>query len=212
MDLINPFEDVVVFGKAYRNVWPVESAQTIAAIVPTGRHVSHANDLSVTRNSRGGGGRATRLEVYRGKKRGLRQGPFGKGLDADPFAKGLFGGGKKAAQVKRGLEMATRPTYTKDMEHVTMPLRRQSGGPSIRRRPMIDPNSPMANKGGRINPGGDTTPRPTATGPADYGHHPMSVKAYSNAEVNRRMGIAKRRNQPFNSSIPTASKSGRKIS
>jgi hypothetical protein len=63
MDLINPFEP---FGKAA--TWPPQSSTRLRALVPTGAHVGHANDLSVTHNSRGGGGRATALEVYHGHR------------------------------------------------------------------------------------------------------------------------------------------------
>ncbi|HEY5787496.1 MAG TPA: hypothetical protein VIT65_22250 [Microlunatus sp.] len=70
LDLVDPFAEVVVFGKAYPVAWPPSSAKSVKALVPTGRHVSHANALHHTRNSGGGGGKATRLERYTGKKSG----------------------------------------------------------------------------------------------------------------------------------------------
>lgn len=76
MDLINPFEEVVVFGKAYPVAWPVASATQLKALVPTGKHVGHGLRLSHTRIA-GGGGKATRLERYtRGKKvsKGIAEG------------------------------------------------------------------------------------------------------------------------------------------
>ena len=88
MNLINPFEETVVFGKAYPVAWPVERAQTLAALVPTGRHVSHANALSVTRNPRGGGGRATRLERYGRRK--VSKGSVAQGLSMAGGAKGVM--------------------------------------------------------------------------------------------------------------------------
>lgn len=72
MDLVNPFEEVVVFGKAYPVAWPVQSASSVAALVPTGRHVGHGNDLTHIRRKRTGG---SRTKVERFTKR------------ADPFAK-----------------------------------------------------------------------------------------------------------------------------
>lgn len=68
--LVDPFSEVVVFGKAYPVAWPPQGAASVKALLPTGRHVSHANRLSHTHNSSGGGGKATTLERYAGKKSG----------------------------------------------------------------------------------------------------------------------------------------------
>lgn len=77
-NLVNPFEEVVVFGKAYPVALPVPSSTTIRALVPTGGHVGHGNDLKVVRNRKGKGGRATKLEHYRGGHAKQGMGPFGK--------------------------------------------------------------------------------------------------------------------------------------
>jgi hypothetical protein len=83
--LVDPFSEVVVFGKAYPVAWPPQGATSVKALLPTGRHVSHANRLHHTHNSRGGGGKATTLEHYTGRKSGgrtkLQQ--FGKGSVAE---------------------------------------------------------------------------------------------------------------------------------
>lgn len=127
-DLINPFEEFVAFGKAYPIAWPPQGAKVLTALVPTGKHVSHANDLSVTRNSSGGGGRATKLERYtRGR---VKKGSPTQGL--------FMAAGQKGA----------------------MPLR-----------------------------------NPAGTAPA----------------TSLRARLYNKRNKPFNSSIPTASKSGQRI-
>ena len=67
-EIVNPFE------KAFKpDPDTGDKVKILQALVPTGRHVGHANDLKVVRNKRGGGGRATRLEHYRSsKKRGRR--------------------------------------------------------------------------------------------------------------------------------------------
>jgi hypothetical protein len=90
--LVDPFAEVVVFGKAYPVAWPPPGATSVKALLPTGRHVSHANALLHVRNSRGGGGKATRLEHYTGKKSGGRATSLvhvKKGVSEDPFEKGL---------------------------------------------------------------------------------------------------------------------------
>jgi hypothetical protein len=77
--LINPFEEVVVFGKAYPVALPVAHSTKIRALVPTGAHVGHGNKLVVVH---GGGPKITRqqLQTYHGHGRGLSEGPFGKSL------------------------------------------------------------------------------------------------------------------------------------
>lgn len=77
MDLINPFEP---FGKA--ETWPPQRSTRLRALVRTGAHVGHGQDLSITRNSRGGGGKRTGLEVYRGRKSkvGKASGSVARGL------------------------------------------------------------------------------------------------------------------------------------
>lgn len=83
MDIVNPFEELVVFGKKL----PLEpvSSTIIGALRPTGRHLGHANDLG---HFTGGtqGGPATRLERYTTSPKGLRQGPF-KGSVSQPKTK-----------------------------------------------------------------------------------------------------------------------------
>lgn len=61
--LVNPFEEVVAFGKAYPVALPVQRAVRVRALLPTGAHVSHVNDLHVIRHS-GHGGRRAGLEHY----------------------------------------------------------------------------------------------------------------------------------------------------
>jgi hypothetical protein len=61
--LVDPFAEVVVFGKAYPVAWPPPGATSVKALLPTGRHVSHANALLHVRNSRGGGGKATKARA-----------------------------------------------------------------------------------------------------------------------------------------------------
>ena len=56
MELIDPFSKGIESPRV----------RIIRALVPTGRHVGSANDLSHTHNSRGGGGKATALEHYKG--------------------------------------------------------------------------------------------------------------------------------------------------
>lgn len=75
--LVNPFEEVVVFGKAYPVALPVSGSTRLRALVPTGAHVSHDNKLT---HVRGGGPTITRqqLQRYTTKTVGHRQGPFGK--------------------------------------------------------------------------------------------------------------------------------------
>lgn len=79
--LINPFEEVIVFGKAYTVVEPIPRSTRIRALVPTGGHVGHGNALG---HYRGGGPAITRtqLQTYNGNGKGLRQGPFGKALQS----------------------------------------------------------------------------------------------------------------------------------
>jgi hypothetical protein len=78
--LINPFEEVIVFGKAYPVALPVPSSTKLRALVPTGAHIGHANDLQVFH---GGGPRIPKqaLQRYTAKPVGLRQGPFTKAAD-----------------------------------------------------------------------------------------------------------------------------------
>ena len=137
MDLINPFDEVEVFGKAYPVAWPVQSATPVAAVTP--RAKGHGLRLVRVKNSSGGGGKATRLEHYKIKPRGLRQGPFSKG------------------SVSEGLRMA-------------------------------------AGAKGVIPVGERNAIVPTGTG-----------------RLGGRQLIGRLRNKPVNSSIPTASKSGRRI-
>jgi len=77
-NLVNPFEEVVAFGKAYKVALPVPGATRIRALVPTGGHVGHGNALTHVRHGSGGGRNATKLEVYRHTPKGQRSGPFGK--------------------------------------------------------------------------------------------------------------------------------------
>lgn len=88
-NLVNPFEEVVVFGKAYPVALPVPGAKVIRALVPTGSHVGHGNDLKVVRNGKGKGGRRAGLEHYTAKTKGHRMGPFGKAAGGNSVANGL---------------------------------------------------------------------------------------------------------------------------
>lgn len=74
--LINPYEEVVVFGKAV--ALPVPSAVRIRTPnLNSGSHRGNALALVRIRNARGGGGPATALEHYTTSTKGGRQGPFG---------------------------------------------------------------------------------------------------------------------------------------
>jgi hypothetical protein len=67
MSLVNPYEEVVVFGKAYSlDAGPKfgTDVRIISALLPTGRHVSQANNLLHVHNSRGKGGPATALQRF----------------------------------------------------------------------------------------------------------------------------------------------------
>jgi hypothetical protein len=75
MDLVNPFEPV---GKAAAT--PPQSAKVIRALVPTGRHVGHGQDLKVARGPKSPAS-GTLLEHYRGKKTKQVPGPFGKSVE-----------------------------------------------------------------------------------------------------------------------------------
>ena len=80
--LVNPFEEVVAFGKAYPVALPVARAVRVRALLPTGGHVSHANDLKVYRGRRSGGP-ATKLEHY-------SKGDIQTGLKMAAGAKGVM--------------------------------------------------------------------------------------------------------------------------
>ncbi len=85
LDLINPFEEMVIVGKRYKVAVPVPSSHVIPARTPIGSHVSHANALKVVRNSKGGGGKATRLERYTARSSGGKKGVHvKKDLGDDP--------------------------------------------------------------------------------------------------------------------------------
>jgi hypothetical protein len=76
-NLINPFEEVVVFGKAYPAVYPFSAAKSIGALHPTGSHVGHGNKL-VHITGKATSPQGTGLRRYTTKPTGLRVGPFGK--------------------------------------------------------------------------------------------------------------------------------------
>jgi hypothetical protein len=61
---------MVIVGKRYKIAVPPQTSHVISARTPTGSHVSHANALKVVHNSKGGGGKATRLERYTPRKGG----------------------------------------------------------------------------------------------------------------------------------------------
>lgn len=86
-NLVDPFNDVVVFGKAYPVVEPVPRSVRVAALLPTGRHVGDANKL---------------VHVHT-KVRGHRQGPFGKSVSKGSVADGL----KMAAGAKGVMPVRT---------------------------------------------------------------------------------------------------------
>lgn len=75
MDLINPFEEPMSFGKAATT--PPQSSTTIRALVPTGRHVGHGQDLTHVRGPKSPAS-GTLLEHYRGKKTKQVVQPVGK--------------------------------------------------------------------------------------------------------------------------------------
>jgi hypothetical protein len=72
MSLVDPFSEVVVFGKAvgrsgdgkYRVVWPPASATSLRSLVPTGRHVGTANNLVHVHGVKTKGRNANSLEHY----------------------------------------------------------------------------------------------------------------------------------------------------
>ena len=162
MDIINPFEELVVFGKKL----PLEptSSTVIRALRPTGRHVSHANALTHVRG-RADGGPATRLEHYTTTPKGLREGPFsgsvsqpktkllevkgsGKGFRTGPFKKSLattlgsrtlVGRGvlkpvKIASKVPAGPSASLKPTRSIGALPIGKGMRRNSNIPSGARR------------------------------------------------------------------------------
>lgn len=73
LDLINPFEEVVVFGKRFSVVDTTQNVRVIRALVPTGPHIGHGNDLKVVHGPRSGGRKAG-LERYTGGHGGGRHG------------------------------------------------------------------------------------------------------------------------------------------
>jgi hypothetical protein len=250
MDLVNPFEEVVVFGKAYPVAWPAQGASGVKALLPTGRHVAHGNDLKHVHNSRGSGGPATRLEHYRNSKggggrasrlvhhgsrksgqpkalerthhtpRGFRTGPFKKAFDEVTIEKGLFNFGRKAkraAQVKRSLSMAAggeqqtarglqmaanqkgvMPRTGRTGENVVAPSRygQMTGEP----RGEIGSRLPLTSRYYRHFQKSALAPRGV-----------LPLRSAGGARPAGPLTGAVRRNQPVNSSIPTASKSGRRI-
>ena len=74
-NLINPFEDVVVFGKAYKTSFFPQSSSRSAALVPTGKHLGHGNRLGHFRGT-GVSPQGTGLRKYTTNVVGLKQGPF----------------------------------------------------------------------------------------------------------------------------------------
>lgn len=81
MDLVNPYEELVIVGKRYKVAVPPQSSTVIRALTPTGRHVSHANKLGHWSGPHSGG-RATRLERYTAKgQRGSGVLRVGKSLE-----------------------------------------------------------------------------------------------------------------------------------
>lgn len=97
-NLVNPYEEVVVFGKAYPVALPVPRSTTIRALVPTGSHVGHGNALVHVRNSKGGGGRATKLERYTGSSTKKSS------KDISPVAKKGFEGRSITAGLNRSIQ------------------------------------------------------------------------------------------------------------
>ena len=96
--MLNPFEEVVVFGKAYStlNVTSGTNVSVIRALVPTGGHVGHGNALTVVRNRKGHGGRRPGLEHY------------SKAFSI-PRIKGVKGVKSADAGVKRSLALVNNP-------------------------------------------------------------------------------------------------------
>lgn len=79
MQLVNPYEETVVFGKAYPVAWPPPGATRIRALVPTGSHVGHANALHIAHGKGSHGGPATKLERYSKAAGFLMRGPLREG-------------------------------------------------------------------------------------------------------------------------------------
>lgn len=143
-NLINPFEEVVVFGKAYPVVWPAQGSTRVAALVPTGKNVGTANNLGHWKG-RATGGPATKLERYTTKPRGQRQGPFGKAA---------------APSVQNGLKLiagAPKATLPSGRGAATVPSARIKPRPSVQnglrmvRDMKVNSNMPDgARAGGRL--------------------------------------------------------------
>lgn len=103
MDLLNPFEERVLFGKAYPLAPEFGSnVRVLRALVPTGRNLGHGLDLKHVSGPRSGGP-ATRLERYRGK----HTGGVGKAF-------GLTRAGKQAKGAANAVrQIQTQPKATK---------------------------------------------------------------------------------------------------
>lgn len=103
---VNPFEEVVAFGKAYpRSVVHGTDVQRVRALVPTGRNVGHANALTHVKRKAKVSGRATRLERYTGGGISQRVGPFGKAAGAS-----VENGLKQIAAIPRPKSVPAAPT------------------------------------------------------------------------------------------------------
>lgn len=98
MYMVNPFEETVVFGKAYPVAWPPPSSTRIRALLPTGAHIGHANALHVVHSSAHSGGPATRLERYtKGKVKKGAAGEAWRGMSGFERANAVVGGASLAA-------------------------------------------------------------------------------------------------------------------
>lgn len=120
-NLINPFEEVVVFGKAYSVVKAdgmPESTHVRSGSPKThiGRHVGHGQKLGHFVNSKGGGGKKSGLERYTGKHASQRVGPFhGKHLNMHTkFGKAFMTHipGQNLNRIKSAKTMMPKPPHS----------------------------------------------------------------------------------------------------
>lgn len=95
MELYDPFEQII---KNYGRGIESPPVRVITALMPTGRHVGTANALTHVHNSRGGGGRATKLEVYRHRPTGS---VHKRGFDTPGFARSLTASAHGAAREEK---------------------------------------------------------------------------------------------------------------
>lgn len=121
-NLVNPFEEAVVFGKAYPVAVPAQRAVVLRALVPTGKHVGHGQALERYTGKKSGGRKAG-VEHYRSK-----------GKRSSVHRAGGFG--KAAPSVQNGLRMIQQTPKG------TLPTGR---GPATSPSPRIQPRPSVKN-------------------------------------------------------------------